>query len=123
MQNIVRGPRQSMREIMLQRGTQLAGRKGRAKQTSGSSFTILLWPIDIRPNLMTGNSGNLLKIEDPLRRDARPAIQRRMFDPQPASQSDDSTGFFSPYTNQINHKHESRLSLHNLSSDLVGAKW
>lgn len=72
---------------------------------------------------MTGNPGYPFESENATGRNARPAIQGWMLNPQLASQRDNTTGLFGPFSDDINHVAERSLRLLFLSSEFVGAKW
>ncbi len=52
---------------------------------------------------MTGNPGYPLEGEDAGSWNTRPAIQRRMFDPQLAREGYNATGLFGPFANNFDH--------------------
>jgi hypothetical protein len=106
------------------RGSQQAGRSGRAKRMNGErSFGELFRPVNIRSEIVSGNSRNPLEIESARCWYARPAIKRRVFDPQPASEGHHTTGLLGPFANDFNHGRKGSLNLHFMSSVLVGAFW
>jgi hypothetical protein len=106
------------------RGSQQAGRCGRAKGMKGErSFGDLFRPVNIRSKIVSGNPGNPLEIESACCRYASPAIERRMLDPQLTSEGDHTTGLLGPFANDFNHGREGSLNLHFMSSVLVGAFW
>lgn len=72
---------------------------------------------------MTGNPGYPLESEHAPRRNARPAIQGRVLNPQLTSQRDNATGLFGPFSDNINHVADRSLRLRFLSREFVAAKW
>lgn len=104
------------------RGPCTGPRYGERKR--GASFC-RLWcrTKHVRANIVPGNPGDPLKVENPLGRNAGPRIQRRVFDPERSGERDNTTGLFGPFLNNVDHVAEGSLNLHSLSSDYVGAKW